>query len=125
MITFRCKDSKHELCMRKYSLFDGSAYKIRDLTIFLKVKIMQWSKSDRNSHSINGGGETWSFSVINYKFYQNSAFLQKGTSRQRSGKGAIRKRFPLQKPRWEKTKLTIRHPHHETYRKPNEQLFSQ
>ena len=28
--------------------------------------------------------------------------LQKGTSRQRSGKGAIRKRFPLQKPRWEK-----------------------
>ena len=31
----------------------------------------------------------------------------KGTSRQRSGKGAIRKGFPLQKPRWEKTKLTI------------------
>ena len=28
--------------------------------------------------------------------------LEKGTSRQRSGKGAIRKRFPLQKPRWEK-----------------------
>ena len=40
---------------------------------------MQWSKmaqSDRNSHSINGGGETWSFSVINYKFYQKSALLQ-------------------------------------------------
>ena len=51
--------------------------------------------------------------------------LQKGTSRQRSGKGAIRKRFPLQKPRWEKTKLTIRYLYHETYRKPNEQLFSQ
>ena len=49
----------------------------------------------------------------------------KGTSRQRSGKGAIRKRFPLQKPRWEKTKLTIRYLYHETYRKPNEQLFSQ
>ena len=48
----------------------------------------------------------------------------KGTSRQRSGKGAIRKRFPLQKPRWEKTKLTIRYLYHETYRKPNEQLFS-
>ena len=28
---------------------------------------------------------------------------KKGTSRQRSGKGTIRKRFPLQKPRWEKT----------------------
>ena len=46
-------------------------------------------------------------------------------SRQRSGKGAIRKRFPLQKPRWEKTKLTIRNLYHETYRKPNEQLFSE
>ena len=33
--------------------------------------------------------------------------LEKSTSRQRSGKCAIRKRFPLQKPRWEKTKLTI------------------
>ena len=40
--------------------------------------------------------------------------LKKGTSRQRSGKGAIRKRFPLQKPRWEKTKLTIRYLYHET-----------
>ena len=50
---------------------------------------------------------------------------KKGTSRQRSGKGAIRKRFPLQKPRWEKTKLTIRYLYHETYRKPNEQLLSQ
>ena len=29
------------------------------------------------------------------------------------------------KPRWEKTKLTIRYLYHETYRKPNEQLFSQ
>ena len=36
-------------------------------------------------------------------------YLKKGTSRQRSGKGAIRKRFPLQKPRWEKTKQTIRY----------------
>ena len=39
---------------------------------------------------------------------------KKGTSRQRSGKGAIRKRFPLQKPRWEKTKLTIRYLYHAT-----------
>ena len=28
--------------------------------------------------------------------------VQVGTSRQRSGKGAIRKRLPLQKPRWKK-----------------------
>ena len=39
----------------------------------------------------------------------HSKLIWKGTSRQRSGKGAIRKRFPLQKPRWEKTKLTIRY----------------
>ena len=44
----------------------------------------------------------------------NQYIVGKGTSRQRSGKGAIRKRFPLQKPRWEKTKLTIRYLYHET-----------
>ena len=60
-----------------------------------------------------------------FTFLLQSHKMKKGTSRQRSGKGAIRKRFPLQKPRWEKTKLTIRHLYHETYRKPNEQLFSQ
>ena len=57
--------------------------------------------------------------------WETTRVLEKGTSRQRSGKGAIRKRFPLQKPRWEKTKLTIGHLYHEIYRKPNEQLFSQ
>ena len=53
--------------------------------------------------------------------------IRKGTSRQRSGKGAIRKRPPPQKSRQEKTKPTIRHlyMYHETHRKPNEQLFSQ
>ena len=50
---------------------------------------------------------------------------KKSTSRQRSGEGAIRKRFPLQKPRWEKNKLTTRYLYHETNHKPNEQLFSQ
>ena len=35
------------------------------------------------------------------------AYSEKRTSRQRSGKGAIRKRFPLRKPRWEKTNLEI------------------
>ena len=40
-------------------------------------------------------------------------------------KAQSEKRFPLQKPRFEKTKLTIRYLYHETYRKPNEQLFSQ
>ena len=44
---------------------------------------------------------------------QTTANYYKSTSRQRSGKGAIRKRFPLHKPRWEKTKLTIRYLYHE------------
>ena len=30
---------------------------------------------------------------------------EKGASKQRSGKGAIRKRISLQKPRWEKNKI--------------------
>ena len=38
---------------------------------------------------------------------------KKSTSRQRPGKDAIRKRFPLQKPRWENTKLTIRYLYNE------------
>ena len=44
---------------------------------------------------------------------KESLNLEEGTSRQRSGKGAIRKRFPLQKMRQEKTKLTIKHLYHE------------
>ena len=57
------------------------------------------------------------------KLRERLGSCKKGTSRQRSGKGAIRKRFQLQKPRWEKKKLAIRYLYHETYRKPNEQLF--
>ena len=38
--------------------------------------------------------------LLGYKVHCN--ITKEGTSRQRSGKGAIRKRFPLQKPRWEK-----------------------
>ena len=64
-------------------------------------------------------------SPIWHPYNDSETEKKKGTRRQRSGKGAIRKRFPLQKPRWEKTKLTIRYLYHETYRKPNEQLFSQ
>ena len=52
------------------------------------------------------------------------AILLKGKSWQRSGTGAIRKRFPLQKPRWEKTKQSGTYTM-KTYRKPNEQLYSQ
>ena len=39
--------------------------------------------------------------------------INEGTSWQRSGKGAIRKRFPLQKTEVGKTKLTIRYLYHE------------
>ena len=37
----------------------------------------------------------------------------KGKSRQLSVNGAIRKNLPLQKPRWEKTKLTVRYSYYE------------
>ena len=67
----------------------------------------------------------WPMAIVVNAIKSEDGKVRKGTSRQRSGKGAIRKRLPLQKPRWEKTKLTIRHLYHETYRKPNEQLFSQ
>ena len=73
----------------------------------------------------NGGFLSMSFEALTLFVYVKRKCSKKGTSRQRSGKGAIRKRFPLQKPSWEKTKLTIRFLYHETYRKPNEQLFSQ
>ena len=61
--------------------------------------------------------------MLSYTTSTMSTRLEKSTSKQRSGKGAIRKRFPHQKPRLEKTKSG-------TYtmkidRKPNEQLFSQ
>ena len=44
------------------------------------------------------GGRYWGRNYTQQRFFS----LQEGTSRQRSGKGAIRKRFPLQKPGWEK-----------------------
>ena len=40
--------------------------------------------------------------ISSYRIDPESVPMEKSTSRQRSGKGAIRKRFPLQKPRWEK-----------------------
>ena len=62
---------------------------------------------------------------IEYYIINKKVQVGKDQEKAQSEKGAIRKRFPLQKPRWEKTKLTIRYLYHETYRKPNEQLFSQ
>ena len=86
-------------------------------------------RSSRTSRKIPENiQEDLMFAIFKQCFIQcigntSSLRIEKGTSRQRSGKGAIRKRFPLQKPRWEKTKPTIRYLYHETYRKPNKQLF--
>ena len=46
----------------------------------------------------NCGHAQYYFAVLNFR----GIAVSKGTSRQRSGKGAIRKRFPLQKQRREK-----------------------
>ena len=74
-----------------------------------KMQSMQWKFKRASSAGKVMASVFWdSQEVIMIDYLQ-----QKGTSRQRSGKGAIRKRFPLQKPRWEKTKLTIRYLYHE------------
>ena len=72
------------------------AFIANDKTDEIVVKHNMCCRSVPKSHSSNIRG-------LNYK----------GTSRQRSGKGAIRKIFPLQKSRWEKTILTIRYLYHE------------
>ena len=55
------------------------------------------------------------FSKVAPVLMDSNVTNKEGTStcRQRSGKSATRKRFPLQNPRWEKTKLTIRYLYHE------------
>ena len=46
------------------------------------------------------------------RFFKNSKLIHE-VQVGKSGKGAIRKRSPLLKPRWETTKLTIRYLYHE------------
>ena len=58
-----------------------------------------------------------------YFFLLFEQYYQKVQVGKDQEKAQSEKRFPLQKPRWEKTKLTIRYLYHETYRKPNEQYF--
>ena len=64
----------------------------------VSVGKQNWASEDKQVLQNNGFGYIWD--------------QQEGTCRQRSGKGAIRKRFPLQKPRWEKNKLIIRYLYH-------------
>ena len=49
--------------------------------------------------------------------------LQKGTSRKDQEKAQSEKDSHSKNRGWKKSKLTIRYLYHETYRKPNEQLF--
>ena len=58
-------------------------------------------EADKDSHS---DWRQCSVGEIYDKYFVSQGHFyvtRKGTSRQRSGKGAITKRFPLQKPRWE------------------------
>ena len=50
---------------------------------------------------------------------------EKGKKQAKIRKRRNQKKIPTPKPRWEKTKQTIRHLYMKTFRKPNEQLFSQ
>ena len=77
------------------------------------LSIAVGKRNDLNKH-LTSFMSTFKHFTIGFYFSSPEPCSWKGTSRQRSGKGAIRKRFPLQKPRWEKTKLTIRYLYHET-----------
>ena len=68
---------------------------VRELSLETELSLLSWVCIESDS------------------FCDSFSVPEKGTSRQRSGKGAIRKRFPLQKQRWENTKLTIRYLYHE------------
>ena len=117
-------------CSLEYRSYDSRFamfYKIQYSLVAVQMP-SYFERPKRITRQYNPLGFRQVFDRIDYyrcSFYPITIVLWKGTSRQRSGKGAIRKRFPLQKPRWEKAKLTIRYLYHETYRKPNEQLFSQ
>ena len=65
--------------------------------------------------------QQWSLFLKTSNKFQFMKIIEKGKSRQWTGKGAIRKRFPLQKPRSEKLMCYTM----KTYLKPSEQLFSE
>ena len=56
--------------------------------------------------------DDFDFDIVNFPFLDGDVPRRAsyGKSRQRSGKGAIRKRFPLQKPRWEKNQTNNQDP---------------
>ena len=121
-------------CLSDHDIVSGTLKIVIPPTKKPRRKVYRYQKGDYESmraDTLKFAKETYFIGYSDTRSVQENfslitSFIQKkGTSRQRSGKGATRKRFPLQKPRWEKTKLTIRHLYHETYRKPNEQLFSQ
>ena len=72
-----------------------------------------FSKFHRRHYELNSKYNVGLKTFLGEGLSEPEFYSEKSTSRQRSGKGAIRKRPQLQKPRWEKTKLTIRHLYHE------------
>ena len=115
-----------ELCAEKFcisSKLEDSVVKIIDFSkstdlpsqlgqYFLKITTgLIWmyrsyhhfeNKTINNSHCIINDQILLPTNKLLYASFFFCFFFKKGTRRQRSGKGAIRKRFPLQKPRREK-----------------------
>ena len=129
LLTFKCFPMHHEnhvtnfnLCIYNciYSLqfsLTSSAFHMESIAESSRVSSEYVSISCKNASRASSQHRTVqkNSSELCITYVKAIHHIQgKGTSRQRSGKGALRKRFPLQKPRWEKTKLTIRYLYHET-----------
>ena len=100
---------------------------LKDDGTFFKAPMFLGISADKNTIFVLDNwtgcyGITLDGRIIFYYRNQGAEKVQVGKDQE---KAQSEKRFPLQKPRWEKTKLTVRYLYHETYRKPNEQLFSQ
>ena len=121
-IVFNCYDSSYEELLNRANLPTLHLSRLRTIALetfkcinniapsYIRslVSIKQSSYSFRYENTLQVPMvRTVAYGQKSFRF--EAARVWKGTSRQRSGKGAIRKRFPLQKPRWEKTKLTIRY----------------
>ena len=65
----------------------------------MKMSAIKHQKINKDKHL-----KTETKAQLKVKAQGKLNLLEKGTSRQRSGKGAIRKRFPLQKTKVEKQK---------------------
>ena len=118
-----CRIWQNDIRLNHFGTIIGHLGKIpRDFQNSHVSLFVQWNSHGRKIRmsevlfcgiGVKSNGIFKNFHVSLFLQWDNVSIPKKRTSRQRSGKGATRKRFPLQKPRWEKTKLTIKYLYHE------------